>query len=98
MKSKKIMLSPSILNSDFSCFDKTMKLLTAAKVDFIHLDIMDGNFVKNITFGAEIIKSLRPLTRIPFDAHLMIARPEKQLDNFLDAGADIVTVHYEAAK
>ncbi len=92
------MLSPSILNSDFSCFDKTMKLLTAAKVDFIHLDIMDGNFVKNMTFGAEIIKSLRPLTRIPFDAHLMIAKPEKQLDNFLNAGADIVTVHYEAAK
>ena len=92
------MLSPSILNSDFSCFDKTMKLLTAAKVDFIHLDIMDGNFVKNITFGAEIIKSLRPLTKIQFDAHLMVARPEKQLDNFIEAGADIVTVHFEAAK
>jgi len=95
---KKIMLSPSILDSDFSCIDRTIKMLASAKVDFIHLDVMDGSFVKNITFGPRIIKSIRPLTKLPFDAHLMIANPDKQLDNFMDVGADIITVHYEAAK
>ncbi len=95
---KKFMLSPSILDADFSRLDSAIKLLDTAKVDFIHLDIMDGHFVPNISFGPKIIKPLRALTKIPFDTHLMISAPEKYLDGFIDAGSDYITVHYEASK
>jgi len=91
-------LSVSILDSDFSCIKDTLVMLAKAKVDWIHFDVMDGNFVPNITFGAKIIKPLRKISKLTFDTHLMIKKPEKYLNNFIDAGSDIITIHYEAAK
>jgi ribulose-phosphate 3-epimerase len=92
------MLSTSILDSNFADIRTTIKMLDRAKVEFIHFDVMDGNFVPNITFGPKIIKPLRPLTTTPFDTHLMILNPEKYIDDFLQAGSDIITVHQEAVK
>ena len=93
-----IMLSPSILDSNFAGIKSTIKMLDRAKAEFIHFDVMDGNFVPNLTFGPKIIKPLRPLTKTVFDTHLMILNPEKYADNFIEAGSDIVTVHQEAVK
>jgi ribulose-phosphate 3-epimerase len=93
---RKIMLSTSILDSNFADIRTTIKMLDRAKVEFIHFDVMDGNFVPNITFGPKIIKPLRPLTTTPFDTHLMILNPEKYIDDFLQAGSDIITVHQES--
>src|ERR1035437_7838335 len=95
---RKVMLSPSILDSDFSEIKSTIKMLDKAKAEFIHFDVMDGNFVPAITFGPKIMKPLRALTKIVFDTHLMILNPDKYADLFIDAGADIVTVHMEAVK
>ena len=95
---RKVMLDPSILDSDFTEIKKTIKTLEKAEADYIHLDIMDGVFVPNLTFGPKIIAPLRPLTSIPFDAHLMIQKPGSFIDAFAEAGADIITVHYEAAR
>lgn len=92
------MISPSILDSDFSEIKSTIKMLDEAKSEFIHFDIMDGNFVPAITFGPKIMKPLRPLTKSVFDTHLMILNPDKYADLFIDAGADIITVHIEAVK
>ncbi|MCE5300528.1 MAG: ribulose-phosphate 3-epimerase [Spirochaetia bacterium] len=94
----KTALSPSILDSNFAEIKKTIKLLDKAGVEYIHFDIMDGNFVPNLTFGPKIIKPLRPLTKTVFDVHLMIQNPEKYTPLFIDAGADIITFHYEAVK
>jgi ribulose-phosphate 3-epimerase len=93
---RKLMLSPSILDSDFSDIKMTFKFLEESRVDFVHLDVMDGNFVPNITFGPKVIKWFRPHTSLPFDAHLMIEKPERYIDGFLDAGCDFITVHEEA--
>jgi len=92
------MISPSILDSDFSAIKNTILMLNKAKSEYIHFDIMDGNFVPAITFGPKIIKPLRPLTKIIFDTHLMILNPDKYADLFMDAGSDIITVHLEAVK
>lgn len=91
-----IKIAPSILSADFSKLDEQIKLIEKGGADLIHLDVMDGHFVPNITFGAPVIKMLREVTDIPFDVHLMIENPERYIDDFVDAGADIITVHAES--
>ena len=93
-----VKIAPSILASDFSKLGEEVKELERVKADFIHIDVMDGVFVPNISFGIPIIKSIRKLTKIPFDVHLMITEPSKFIEDFAKAGADIITVHYEADK
>jgi len=91
-----VKIAPSILASDFAKLGEEIKELDRVKVDFIHIDVMDGVFVPNISFGIPIIKSIRKLTNIPFDVHLMITEPSKFIEDFAKAGADMITVHYEA--
>ena len=91
-----IKISPSILSADFSKLGKEIQDLEKAKADLIHIDVMDGHFVPNITIGPEIIKKLRKYTSLPFDVHLMIAPVDNFIKNFADAGADIITIHPEA--
>ncbi len=88
-------IAPSILSADFADMEKTFKMLNESEADWIHLDVMDGNFVPNISFGMPVIKSLRKLTGKVFDAHLMIEKPERYVHNFKLIGVDILTVHYE---
>lgn len=93
-----IKLSPSILSADFSKLGEEIKALDKSGADFIHIDVMDGMFVPNISFGLPVIKSIRPYTNLPFDVHLMIEEPSRYIEEFVNAGADIITVHYEADK
>ncbi|WP_315114948.1 ribulose-phosphate 3-epimerase [uncultured Clostridium sp.] len=93
-----IKIAPSILSSDFSRLGEEVKKLETYKADVIHIDVMDGRFVPNITFGMPVIKSIRGLTSLPFDVHLMIEEPSRYIEDFVKAGADIITVHYEADK
>lgn len=90
-------IAPSLLSADFSRLDEQIKKVENAGADLIHLDIMDGMFVPNITMGPPVIKSLRKTTDLPFDVHLMIKEPERYIKDFADAGADIITVHQEAS-
>jgi len=90
-------IAPSILSADFGRLGEEIAAVEAAGADWIHIDVMDGHFVPNITIGAPVVRSLRKYTRLPFDVHLMIDRPEAYLDAFLDAGSDVLTVHLEAA-
>ena len=91
-----IKIAPSILASNFSKLNDEVISIENAGADFIHLDIMDGHFVPNLTFGPPIIKSLRSLTKLPFDVHLMVSNPDTLLDDYVNAGANIITVHVEA--
>ena len=91
-----IKISPSILSADFSKLGKEIQDLEKAKADLIHIDVMDGHFVPNITIGPEVIKKLRKYTSLPFDVHLMIAPVDNFIKNFAEAGADIITIHPEA--
>ncbi|WIV10808.1 ribulose-phosphate 3-epimerase [Proteiniborus sp. MB09-C3] len=91
-----IKIAPSILSADFSKLEEQIKLVEEGGADFIHLDVMDGHFVPNITFGAPVIKMLKKVTTVPFDVHLMIEKPDQYIKDFVDAGADIITVHQEA--
>lgn len=91
-----IKIAPSILSADFSAMGEAVKKLELAGADLIHCDVMDGNFVEPITFGGQMIKNIRPLTKLTLDAHLMIEHPKTQIKFFVDAGADIITVHYKA--
>lgn len=91
-----IKISPSILSADFSNIREDIKKVEDAGVDLLHIDVMDGAFVPNITFGQVVIKDFRKITKIPFDVHLMIEKPERFIEDFVKAGADIITVHYES--
>ena len=93
---KKIQISPSILSADFSNLEKDIKNLETAGADMIHVDVMDGHFVPNITIGPPVIKALRNKTSLPFDVHLMISPVHKYIKDFANAGADIITIHPEA--
>lgn len=94
----KIKVAPSILSADFSDLGSAVKKLEKSRADLIHCDVMDGSFVAPITFGAQAVKNIRPLTSLPLDVHLMIEHPKSQIKFFAEAGADIITVHFEACK
>ena len=91
-----IKISPSILSCDFSQIGDEIKTLENSGADLIHIDVMDGHFVPNLTFGPPVIKKIRKCSKLPFDVHLMIAPVEKYIMNYADAGADIITIHPEA--
>ncbi len=95
---KKIQISPSILSADFSQLGNEIKRLEEGGADMIHVDVMDGHFVPNLTMGPQIIKSLRQHTKLPFDVHLMISPVHKYIKDYADAGANIITIHPEATE
>jgi len=93
-----IIISPSILSSDFANLESEIKRLENNGADWIHIDVMDGHFVPNLTIGAPVVKALKRVTSLPLDVHLMISDPEKYIDDFAKAGSDLITFHYEAAE
>jgi len=92
-----IKLAPSILSADFARLGEQIGEVVRAGADYIHVDVMDGHFVPNITIGAPVVASVRPVTTLPLDVHLMIEHPERYVSQFAQAGADIITVHVEAS-
>lgn len=96
--SKNIIIAPSILSADFSNLERDIKKIEEAGADWVHVDVMDGRFVPNITIGAPVVKSIRKVTEMPFDVHLMIVDPKKYVPDFAKAGSDFITVHTEACE
>ena len=94
---KRPLVAPSILSADFSRLGDEVQKIEASGADLVHMDIMDGQFVANLTFGPKVIKDLRKHTKLPFDVHLMIEKPLELIPDFIDAGADLITFHWEAA-
>jgi len=97
MQNRRVKLAPSILSADFSRLGEQVVEVAKAGADYIHVDVMDGHFVPNITIGAPVVASLRSRTDLPLDVHLMIEQPEAHISQFAEAGASIITVHVEAA-
>ena len=93
---QKILISPSILSADFACLADEIKQVESAGCDWIHVDVMDGHFVPNLTVGPTVIQSIRKRTRLPLDVHLMIEKPIRWVEDYANAGADFITVHLEA--
>jgi len=91
----KIKVAPSILSANFGCLDKEIKKAELAGADMLHIDVMDGHFVPNITIGPVVVKYIRRLTKLPLDVHLMVDEPEKFIAEFVEAGSDMITVHIE---
>ncbi len=91
-------ISPSILSADFTCLGKELKALEEAGADYVHVDVMDGRFVPNITIGPFVVEAIKRATALPLDVHLMIDEPEKYVEDFAKAGSSIITVHVEAAR
>lgn len=90
------LIAPSILSADFANLEKEIRSLESAGADWIHVDVMDGHFVPNLTIGPPVVKSLRPVTKLPLDVHLMIDKPENYIRDFVQSGADYITIHVEA--
>ena len=90
-----IKVAPSILSADFSCLDREIKKVEQAGADMLHIDVMDGHFVPNITIGPVVVRYIRRVTKLPLDVHLMIERPQNFIDDFVRAGSDMITVHIE---
>lgn len=95
---KNIVVAPSILSADFANLERDIKKIEEAGADWVHVDVMDGRFVPNITIGAPVVKALRKTTKMPFDVHLMIVEPIKYVEDFAKAGADFITIHAEACE
>ena len=95
---KKTIVAPSILSADFAYMGQAIKELQESKADWIHVDVMDGVFVPNISFGQKMVKDIRPLTTLPLDVHLMIVNPERYIKEFADRGADYITIHIESTQ
>lgn len=91
-----VKIAPSILSADFANLERDIKLVEEKGADYIHVDVMDGQFVPNITLGANIVSAIRPVTKLPLDVHLMIVEPERFIPDFAKAGSDIITVHVES--
>lgn len=95
---KKFLVAPSILSADFANLQREVEAVTQAGADWLHVDVMDGQFVPNLTIGAPVVKALKRISRIPLDVHLMIVEPERFIDDFIEAGADYLTIHVESTK
>jgi ribulose-phosphate 3-epimerase len=93
---RRVRIAPSILSADFARLGEEVEAVAAAGADYIHVDVMDGHFVPNLTIGPSVVRAIRPHSRLPFDVHLMIAPVDPYLEDFAEAGADIITVHPEA--
>lgn len=90
-----VKIAPSILSADFSCLEKEVRAIKSAGADLIHIDVMDGHFVPNITIGPVVVKDIRKITDLPLDVHLMIENPQRLIDSFIQAGSDMITLHIE---